>query len=352
MEEAQQSSQLKLILCGSHVSTMEALFTEKNPLHGRLRRLEVRPLTFPHASGFLTDHEPTVAFERYAVTGGMPMYLSQLAPGSLRGAVCSKVLDRDAPLWNEGRALVEQELREPRVYFSLLEQLSRGAREVNEISQAAGVTAGTTTKYLDSLRQLRLVSRAAPFAAGPTQRSGRWQLDDPFLRFWFRFVFPFQSDLEAGLAASTLYDNEIGPFVSEHVAPVFESWCQQWLRTHRPHLVTSVGSWWGNAANEFRRTRERSSEEIDAIGSLRKTVSLVAEAKWTNRPLGPGVLRDLQTYKLPALRQSGLRVADQPHVVLFSKAGYTPSLVSAASEDERIELVDVPAELAAATPAC
>ena len=42
MEEERDSSQLRLILCGSQVAQMESLFTEKNPMHGRLRQMPVR----------------------------------------------------------------------------------------------------------------------------------------------------------------------------------------------------------------------------------------------------------------------------------------------------------------------
>jgi AAA+ ATPase superfamily predicted ATPase len=49
IEEEQDSSKIKLVVCGSHVGQMEALFSERNPMHGRLVRTEVRPLPFAEA---------------------------------------------------------------------------------------------------------------------------------------------------------------------------------------------------------------------------------------------------------------------------------------------------------------
>ncbi|MGH3520014.1 MAG: hypothetical protein ACRDQ7_22030 [Haloechinothrix sp.] len=47
-------------------------------------------------------------------------------------------------------------------------------------------------------------------------------MTDRFPRFWFRFAFPYQSDLEAGQSPTDLYDTEIAPALADHVAPTFE----------------------------------------------------------------------------------------------------------------------------------
>jgi AAA+ ATPase superfamily predicted ATPase len=349
MEEERDTSKVKLVLCGSHIGQMNALFGEQNPMHGRLIRADIRPLPFGEAATFLRGHDPVTAFERYAVTGGMPLYLGRLAKGSVREAVCSQILDRNGSLWNEGRCIVEQELREPRVYFGILEQLASGEKELNEITQALRMERTALIKYLSTLVELRIVRRRAPLGAAPTSRSGHWQLVDPFLRFWFRFVFPFQDGLESGLCPGDLYDAEVAPALPDHVAPVFEEWCRSWLRANHGRTATTIGVWWGNAANQFRKSSERSSEEIDAVGTLRNQVTLVAECKWTSKPLGRSIISELETYKIPALREGGFRIPEQPTIVLFAKSGYTRDLRSLAEEDDRIQLVDVPAALPVAT---
>jgi AAA+ ATPase superfamily predicted ATPase len=344
MEEERDRSGLKLVLCGSQVGQMEALFGEKNPMHGRLIRTEVRPLAFADATIFFPGLQAIAAFERYAIAGGMPLYLGRLAEGSVRTAVCREILDRNGPLWNEGRSILEQELREPRVYFGILEQLAGGEKELKEIAQPLRMDGAVVAKYLSTLAGLRLVERRLPLGARLNARSGHWRLGDPFLRFWFRFVFPYQSDLESGLRPDDLYDGEVEPVLADHVAPVFEDWCRSWLRANCGDAATAVGPWWGNAATRFRRDKERSSEEIDALGTLRGRVTLAAECKWTNRPLGPSVVADLDTYKIPALKDAGLRVVERPRIVLFSKAGYSAGLRALAETDGRIQLVDVAAE--------
>ncbi len=346
LEAERDGSPLKLVLCGSQIGQMESMFGERNPMHGRLERLEIRPLAFERATELLGDvADPVERFERYCVTGGMPLYLTRLGVGELRTAVIASVMDQFAPLWDEGRSLVEQELREPRVYFALLERLALGPQQINELAQHAGLDSARASKYLATLTDLRLVERVAPFGAKPDSRDGRWTLVDPFLRFWFRFVFPFQSDIEGGLRSGVLYDQTVAVDLANHCSPMFEHWAASWLRRRRASDALTWGRWWGNAANVHRRSGERSTEEVDVVGAKRGRVTVIAECKWTNKPLTPAIVEELDAYKIPALLDSGLKVIADPKIILFCRSGYDDALTALASGSSRIELVDVPAAL-------
>ena len=71
---------------------------------------------------------------------------------------------------------------------------------------------------------------------------------DHFVRFWFRFVRPYQAELEAG---------------------------------------ADLAAYW--------------AAKIDAVGILRRKVVVVAEAKWTIGAMSAVVLTDIRDYKVPAL---------------------------------------------------
>lgn len=342
MEEERDSSQLKLVVCGSSVAQMEALQAERSPLHGRLVALELRTLPYRLANEFFAIDDPAERFTRYAIAGGMPRYLSALAGGgSLDAAVCDQMLQPDGPLWNEGRTIVTQELREPAVYFSVIEQLASGEKEVAEIANAIGKRTAPVSKYLAQLAGLRLVRKELPYGASPTDRQSHWVLDDPFLRFWFRFVFPFQADLEAGLAPEDLFRNEIEPELSDHVSPVFEDVCRQHVRVSLGESASTVGHWWGHALNRLRRDGIRSTEEIDIVGASRKRVTILGEVKWTSKKMTEKVLRDLETYKLPALQQAGFKLAHQPVIVLYSRSGYSAGLLDRVATEDHLNAVDV-----------
>lgn len=343
--ENRDASRLKLILCGSYIGQMERLL--HGPLRGRLTPTTVEPLRFAEAGEFMAPGSSAVdRIERYAVAGGMSLYLDELARGgSLRARICNRVLDPRGPLFNDPREVLEEQLRTPGTYYSLLEELSTGRKTLGALATALERKTTDLQGYLRTLGEMRIVARATPVTARKGERNHRYGLADDFMRFWFRFVFPFQEDLKTGLASVALYDEEIAHAFADHVSPTFEGLCRVWtLRTGR---ATRVGSWWGNALNQHRRAGTRQMEEIDLVGLRRSMVTTVGECKWTSGRLGADVLHDLETYKIPAMRQAKVRfVKDGPQIVLISKSGFKESLVSLAEQRDDLQLIDAAALVA------
>jgi uncharacterized protein len=335
--EERDSSKLKLMLCGSHIGQMATLLSESSPIRGRLTSLPVEPLRFKDAQAFIAAAGAHEKVERFAVAGGMSLYLDELGGrGSLRERICSRVLESRGPLFDDPREILEEDLRSPGIYFSILEELAAGERSVRDLATAIGVRSTDLTPYLKTLGEMSLVERVAPVAG---RADLRFRVADPFLRFWFRFVFPYQDDLRSGVLPANHYDNEIQPVFAEHVAPVFESLCREWTR--RQLGASRVGSWWGNALNDLRKTGERQTEEIDVVGLRRSAVTVVGECKWTSGRLTGKVLDDVEQYKIPAMRQAGLKIAATPLIALFSRSGFKANLMRQAADRDDIRLVQL-----------
>jgi AAA+ ATPase superfamily predicted ATPase len=341
MEERREASRLKVVLCGSHIAQMRTLLAEDSPLRGRLTPLPVVPLGFADAQHFLAGAGARERIERFAVAGGMSLYLDELArgPGGLSKRVCDRVLDRRGPLFNDPREVLEEEFRQPGVYFSLLEALAKGDRGVGDLATELKTKTTDLTPYLETLREMQLIERLAPVTHGRTSRDHRFRIADGFLRFWFRFVFPFQEDLRSGLRPADHYAGEVEPVLADHVAPTFESLCREWTRRTIGALASRVGSWWGPALHALRRSGERSEEEIDVVGVQRSRVSVVGECKWTTGRMKASVLASIEAYKLPALRQAGIKLTAEPQILLFSRAGFTASLEALAARRDDLRLV-------------
>jgi uncharacterized protein len=344
MEEERDSSTTKLLLCGSLIGQMESLLALDSPLHGRLVPLEVRPMEIAEARALLNPADDARArIIRYAVSGGMARHLAELGSGNLREAVCRGVLDRRGPLFSDPRSVLEQELRQPATYFSLLEELAGGERSIEHLATATGTSTKTLAPYLATLQAMRLISRRLPVGipAGARGR-GRFRIDDGFIRFWFRFVFPHQDALEEGLSARDLWDGEVTEFLPDHVAATFEDLCVRYVRMRHGQEAPTVGGWWGEALHAERRAGRRMTEEIDVVGTHRRRLRIVGECKWTTKPMGAMVLDDLREWKLPALIQQGRLTAsaEGPRILLFAKNGFETSLQRAAESDPRVELID------------
>ncbi len=200
---------VKLFLTGSSFSVMDAAGADpRAPLYGRrTAQLEVQPMSFDEVA----DFRPDWSFERRAVAyglfGGVPAYAEQVArQESPVEAAHALALSPDGPLYAEPEFLVREELRDPGAYFAILHSPAAGKTRPNEIARDAGIPHASVGKYLDTLRRLRLVRRETPVTESRPERSRRslYRLADPFLRFWFRYVYPNRSALEAGRSRQAL----------------------------------------------------------------------------------------------------------------------------------------------------
>jgi len=343
IEEEQDSSQTKFILCGSQISSMERLLAEESPLHGRLYRFFVSPLGPDECVPFIEADSARDWVERFSVSGGMPMYLDELGRGgSLKELLGENVLSHLGILFEEPRYVLQQELRRPAIYFSILDEIASGPQALRDLSNALGTPSTSLTEYLRTLQEMRIIDRELPITSKENSTGYRYRLTDGFFRFWFRFVRPYASELEAGLKPADLWTAEVEPAFPEHIAPAFEVLCRRWVRANLGSEASRVGSWWGPALNELRAKHERETEEIDVVGLHRGRVSLVAECKWTSKPISVSLLGEIEKYKLPALAQGGIKIKKGgPSIVLFSRSGFTDGLKKAAQESDRLRLIGI-----------
>jgi AAA+ ATPase superfamily predicted ATPase len=342
MEEEASSSHLKLLVAGSHVGMMEQLLAEKEALHDRLRPLRVRALDFWRAREILGPGTPEQLLTAYAVAGGLPRYLAEIAGSAdAVGRMVELALDAHGPLFDEPRAILAQELEVPHTYFSILAVLARGPQTWGDITMRSRVDGDRLGRYLKTLESLGIVAIRSPITdATGSGRKRLYELSDGFLRFWFRFVFPFQADLEAGLSPSVVMENEIAPDLADHLAPAIEGVAREWVRRRRIGGATRVGSWWGPSLDELRATSERQTEEIDIVGTARGKVTVIGEVRWRSKSMDVGVLGEIDRFKLPALRKATAVVA-RPQIVLVSRAGFTDALRAAAEGSPDIRLVEL-----------
>lgn len=317
VDEQLQETDSMLILCGSSVSTMESeVLGHESPLYGRRTgQLDVRPFSFQQAREVI-DYETADAIRSYAITGGTPMYLTLFDYGrSLAENVRSQVLSPSAVLYNEPEFLLRTELRNPARYMSILEAVALGHTTPNEISGATGIDAGPLSKYLQTLRQLRLIDREVPVtASGKKSKRSRYRVADEFLRFWFRYVEPNRSSIEE--APDIVYDGTIAPDLPMHVATTFEDVCKEavWEGIRRGEFepYSEVGRWWYG------------EDEIDIVGlAPNDDRILFAECKWTADPVGTALVEDLQT------KAGNVRWGPDEReecFALFSKSGFVEGL--------------------------
>ena len=133
----------------------------------------------------------------------------------------------------------------------LLQPRSRRSRSGLPTSRPSSGAAGSSAMESRSTWPPSAISDSSSHALPVTETDRRargrsYVLADGFLRFWFRYVFPFQADLEAGLDPASIVASEIEPTLADHLAPAIEEVARglgQALRHRRRHENRSlVGS--------------------------------------------------------------------------------------------------------------
>lgn len=335
-DETLRHTRVFLVLCGSYIGMMEReVLAYQAPLYGRRTgSIFLNPLDLPATAVFFPSYTAIQAIETWAVLGGMPYYLHMFSDKvDVLANVRAQILNAQGPLYYEPQLLLMQELREPRNYFSILRAIAHGHTRLNEIAQAAGVgNAATTGRYLDILQQLRVVRRIVPATESRPEKSrkGLYQIADAFLRFWFRYVHPYQGSLDLGLADAILAQR-IRPTFEQFVSYAFEEAAREYLARQArqgtlPFLPERIGSWWDQQS------------EIDVIMiSDTDRCLLLGECKWSVNPVGVNVLEDLQRNAAPLLALGPWRTVTY---ALFAKSGFTPALRDLALE-QGVQLITV-----------
>jgi AAA+ ATPase superfamily predicted ATPase len=331
-----------LVLCGSYVRFfVKSVLT--GPAYGRnTGALQLKPLGYRDAALFFPDWSPEDRIRAYAVVGGVPHYLLQFDPGRpLSWNVRQQVLRRGAVLYQDAELLVREELREPRLYYSILRAISGGATRLSQITQrvrgAEGGNGSDLSSYVATLQDLGLTEYRRP-VVGESVRRGIWSVADPYLRFWFRFVLPNQSQLEHGGSLERVYDTAVAPAFDHFVSkPTFEEICLAWVldRVNAGDWpgVDKVGAWWGPIPDPLPGQSRRQTEgEIEVVGVAGKRVVLAGEAKWTSAPVDFGVLNHLRRVV------AHVPGADQDTELILFGRSFEPRLIEAAAR-ERVRLV-------------
>ena len=271
-----------LIVCGSSQRMMQGLVLDSAaPLYGRATEvLRIDPLAPGWIADALSCPDALATVRAYAVWGGVPRYWELAAdfPGPAE-AIRALVLDPLGVLHEEPGRLLRDDLRDTVQAASILMLIGQGCHRVSEIAGRLGKPSTALTRPLQRLVEMRLVRRDLPF--GESERTTKrtlYRIDDPFLRFWFRFVAPNRTRLESRLIAAV--EQDLAPAFGHHAGAVWE----ELARASVPHLEIE-GRRWGPARSWWGAGADRRPLEVDLVAEeLGGGRLLVGEVKWSAQP--------------------------------------------------------------------
>ena len=272
-----QALNYHLVLCGSSQRMMHGLALDQSaPLYGRAQEiLKIEPLRL----GWLQKAvypDPVQCVEAYAVWGGVPRYWELAADfPSLEESVKYLVLDKYGVLHQEPQRLLLDDMNRTTQTNSIISVIAYGAHRLTEIGGRLEKKATILSRPLANLRDLGYLMRELPFGEHPkSSKKTLYKIVDPYLQFWYRFVFPHLSLLEVD-RIDEVY-RLIQEQFSQHVAGIWEE-----LARKSCAYADIGGSVWHPAARWWGRGRNGDALEIDVIAeSLDRTRLLVGEVKW------------------------------------------------------------------------
>ena len=279
---------IHLVASGSVNRMMNKIFFDySEPLYGRnTAHLKLKP--FPVSvlkkifAAHRSDYTKDDLLALWTITGGVARYVALLmdAHATDRQKMFSAFFSNASPFLEEGKTILMQEFgNDFTTYFSILSSIAIGHTKFAEIKNDLGADVGS---YLSNLEKTYgLIRRVTPVYAPAGSKCAAYRIEDPFLRFWFRYVFKYAALVELGKfdQLRKLAEDDYAVFSGVALERYF------YWKFVEDSDYTCMGGWWDRKGeneidlvceNEFKNTLEfvevkRSRERID-LDALRVKV--------------------------------------------------------------------------------
>lgn len=202
-DENKATSKMNLILSGSIYSLMKRIFEDKKePLFGRAdNKINLKPFSIETLKEILSENYPNFTNQDllsfYILTGGVAKYVEIFVD---KQAFCldnqlDVIFDEYSLFLEEGKNLLIEEFgKEYTTYFSILSLIASSKTSRSEIESILEKNIGG---YLDRLEnEYTIIKKIKPIFAKEGSRKLKYEINDNFINFWFRFIYKYKSAIE------------------------------------------------------------------------------------------------------------------------------------------------------------
>lgn len=340
-DEILKDSNVMLILCGSLISMMKKhALSYESPLYGRrTAQMRIAPLPFTtvYENQKLSFEE---AAEQYSITGGVPKYMEFFSDGQpLYEQIKENVLSKNGFLYEEPNFLLTDEVQVPTNYFSIIKVIADGNHKLGTIAGILGLETSALTPYLKTLSELGFIEKQVPVTEKNAEktRKGLYFISDNFLRFWFRYVYPYKGELELDNTQISL-DELDKDFKEKFVAFAYEDICKEiFARLCSGKAIdftpSKIGSYWLNDKSG------NTQIDVMAVDTVNKRL-FAGECKYHNQPVDADVYFEL-VKKVD--NSSEIKSAFKGYTVIygvFSKSGFTSRMTDISNSNPNLFLIN------------
>lgn len=256
----------------------------KEPLYGR-QTGEIKVTAFPPSTirEILACYNPSFTAEDllalYLYTGGVAEYVEMMMDSGAtnKTLMMEKFVCKNSYFINEGKnMLIEEFGRDYTRYFEILQLIASGHTTRSELESIMKTElAGYITKLENDYS---LISRNMPMFQ-KSNRNIRYQIEDNFLRVWFRYIYKYSYMLEVGA------NGKLKALMEKDYTTYSDRVLERYFRAVmiESEEFTRIASWWDR----------KGENEIDIIAAdeLEQRVTFY-EVKRQAKDINIGILKD------------------------------------------------------------
>lgn len=244
IDHYKDTSNMKLIVCGSYVDTMKALLEKQNPLYGRIDlTLNLKPMDYYESALFYSEFSDEDKVRLFSVFGGIPYYNRLIDSGkSVRDNIIDLIASPGARLENEVSMYLNSEISKITNANEVFEALAKGFSRYKDILDQSNVSSGPALiDILDKLMRMDVVAKEAPINDENNKKKSGYFISDNLSLFYYKYIFRNMSRLNI-MDPDVFYDRYISDdFETKYVPKSFERICKQYLiRKNRKGLMDEI----------------------------------------------------------------------------------------------------------------
>ena len=244
IDHYKDTSNMKLIVCGSYVDTMKALLEKQNPLYGRIDlTLNLKPMDYYESALFYSEFSDEDKVRLFSVFGGIPYYNRLIDSGkSVRDNIIDLIASPGARLENEVSMYLNSEISKNTNANEVFEALAKGFSRYKDILNQSNVSSGPALiDILDKLMRMDVVAKEAPINDENNKKKSGYFISDNLSLFYYKYIFRNMSRLNI-MDPDVFYDRYISEdFETKYVPKSFERICKQYLiRKNRKGLMDEI----------------------------------------------------------------------------------------------------------------
>ena len=329
IDHYKDTSNMKLIVCGSYVDTMKALLERQNPLYGRIDlTLNLKPMDYYDSALFYPEFSEEDKVRLFSVFGGIPYYNRLIdAKKSVRENIIELIASSGARLENEVAMYLNSEISKITNANEVFEALAKGFSRYKDILDQSNVSSGPALiDILDKLMRMDVVAKEAPINEENNRKKSGYFISDNLSLFYYKYIFRNMSRMDI-MDPDIFYDKYIAEdFETKYVPKSFERICKQYLiRKNRKGLMDEIFEKIGKYY--YDEPVEKRNGEFDIV-TLDDKGYIFYEAKFRKEPVTESIVQN----EICQVKQTDL---DCYRYGFFSRAGFTCD-----QEKERI-LIDL-----------